>query len=233
MKKKSILLVMCIMIICSYNLIVLAGGIATNIKKSILYNCYNSGNVISDDNCDDYGQLAYRITTSYIDNCFITKKPFYDTIDESTLKNIGCVISVDSAVVFEEDHDYTENVTLLQALNSWVKNNNGKGFKKWIQQDGEYPILSIEEETEKRIFTTTKIINNLFMVTPTGVEKGNIIIFACYNGNKMVYVNPYVYAGETTIPFTTTETYDKVKVFVWENLKTCVPLCEAEAVPLN
>ena len=75
--------------------------------------------------------------------------------------------------------------------------------------------------------------NNEFIVTPNGVENGNRVIFACYNGNKMVYVNPYIYAGETTIPFTTTETYDKVKVMVWENLETCVPLCEAENVPLN
>lgn len=80
---------------------------------------------------------------------------------------------------------------------------------------------------------STELTNNIFLATPTGVENGNRIIFACYNGNKMVYVNPYIYAGETTIPFSTTETYDKVKVFVWENLETCVPLCEAENVPLN
>ena len=87
------------------------------------------------------------------------------------------------------------------------------------------------------IYIPTKIeiqkTNDIFYVTPTGVENGNRIIFVCYNDNKMVYVNPYVYAGETTIPFTTTETYDKVKVMVWENLETCVPLCEAENVPLN
>ena len=75
--------------------------------------------------------------------------------------------------------------------------------------------------------------NDIFYVMPTGVKNGNRIIFVCYNDNRMVYVNPYVYAGESTIPFTTTETYDKVKVMVWENLETCVPLCEAEDVPLN
>lgn len=81
--------------------------------------------------------------------------------------------------------------------------------------------------------TKTQSINGIFLVTPTGVENGNRIIFACYNDDRMVYVNPYIYAGETTIPFSTTETYDKVKVMVWENLETCVPLCEAEDVPLN
>ena len=76
-------------------------------------------------------------------------------------------------------------------------------------------------------------MNGIFLVTPIGVESGNRIIFACYSDDKMVYVNPYVYTGETTIPFTTTETYDKVKVMVWGNSETCVPLCEAEDVPLN
>lgn len=80
---------------------------------------------------------------------------------------------------------------------------------------------------------TISTINNIFLITPTGLKNENGIIFVCYNNNKMVYVNPYVYAGETTIPFTTTETYDKVKVMVWESLETCVPLCEAEEVPLN
>lgn len=81
--------------------------------------------------------------------------------------------------------------------------------------------------------TKTTFKDNQFIVTPKNVPNGSNIIFACYNGNKMVYVNPYIYAGETTIPFSTTETYDKVKVMVWENLETCVPLCEAENVPLN
>lgn len=85
---------------------------------------------------------------------------------------------------------------------------------------------------KKTVYTKTQAINGIFLVTPTGVEDGNSIIFACYNGDKMVFVNPYVYAGETTIPFTTTENYDKVKIMVWENLETCIPLCNAEEVPL-
>ena len=75
--------------------------------------------------------------------------------------------------------------------------------------------------------------NNIFLVSPINIYKNEYIIFVCYNGNKMVYVNPYIYTGESTIPFTTTEKYDKVKVMVWENSETCVPLCEAEIVPLN
>ncbi len=86
---------------------------------------------------------------------------------------------------------------------------------------------------KKIICTKTQSLNGIFLVTPTGVENGNRVIFVCYNGDEMVYVNPYVYAGESTIPFTTTEKYDKVKVMVWENLETCVPLCEAENVSLN
>lgn len=86
---------------------------------------------------------------------------------------------------------------------------------------------------KKIIYTKTQVLNGIFLVTPTGAENGNRIIFACYNDNRMVYVNPYIYAGETTIPFSTTEKYDKVKIFVWENLETCIPLCIPEDVPLQ
>lgn len=81
--------------------------------------------------------------------------------------------------------------------------------------------------------TDTEVFESKFIVTPSNIPNGSIIIFVCYHDKQMVYVNPYIYAGESTIPFTTTEKYDKVKVMVWENLKTCVPLCEAENVPLN
>ena len=46
----------------------------------------------------------------------------------------------------------------------------------------------------------------------------------------MAYLNPYVYAGETTIPFSTTEKYDKIKVMVWDDFEICVPLCETEEI---
>ena len=46
-------------------------------------------------------------------------------------------------------------------------------------------------------------------------------------------VEPFTYAGEETKTFTPDKEYDKVKVMVWENLETCVPLCEAEDVSLN
>lgn len=71
-------------------------------------------------------------------------------------------------------------------------------------------------------------VNNIFLVAPSNVYNNEYIIFACYKGNKMVYVNPYIYAGETTIPFSTNEGYDKVKIMVWENLDNCVPLCETK-----
>ena len=72
-----------------------------------------------------------------------------------------------------------------------------------------------------------------FYVTPTNVLNGNTIIFACYYDDKMVYVNSHVYAGETSIPFSTTETHDKVKIMIWKDSKSCVPLCEAEEIPIN
>lgn len=81
--------------------------------------------------------------------------------------------------------------------------------------------------------TKTTVEEHQFTVTPMNVPNGSTIIFACYNDKQMVFVDTFTYAGESTIPFTTTETYDKVKVMVWENLKTLIPLCEAEDVNIN
>ncbi len=71
-------------------------------------------------------------------------------------------------------------------------------------------------------------INNIFLVTPNNVYNNEYIIFACYNDGKLVYINQYAYAGEKTIPFTTSEKYDKVKIMAWENSKNYTPLCKSK-----
>lgn len=72
--------------------------------------------------------------------------------------------------------------------------------------------------------------NGNFIVTPTNIPNGNTIVCACYNDNKMVSVTSSVYAGESTMPFSTTEAYDKVKIMAWESLETFAPLCEVQEI---
>ena len=85
--------------------------------------------------------------------------------------------------------------------------------------------LGMDIKTEKK--------DKDFIVTPTNVPNGSIIIFVCYNDKKMVYLEPFTYAGEENKTFTPDKEYDTAKVFVWKNLEILKPLCEAEEVQLN
>ena len=68
-----------------------------------------------------------------------------------------------------------------------------------------------------------------FTITPINIENGKTVILALYNGDRFVEMQSSVYTGEA-IPFTTTKAYTKAKVFVWDDLKTLSPVCEAEIV---
>ena len=80
-------------------------------------------------------------------------------------------------------------------------------------------------------YTRTNCSSNdkSFTITPIGVGNGKIVILALYDGEKFVEMQSAVYTGEA-IPFTTTKAYTKAKVFVWDDLKTLRPICEAEIV---
>ena len=80
-------------------------------------------------------------------------------------------------------------------------------------------------------YTRTNCSSNdkSFTITPIGVGNGKIVILALYDGEKLVEMQSAVYIGEA-IPFTTTKAYTKAKVFVWDDLKTLRPICEAEIV---
>lgn len=208
------------------------GGIASFISESTINNCYNSGDTISE-HYNNYGYLAYKIDRSTLNNCFTTKSQFYISIRNSTTKKLGYVVELNSPIVFENDTEYTEDVTLLKALNLWVENNTDNEYKMWKQENSEFPILSAEKESEEKIYTTTKIENKQFVITPTNVPNGSTIIFVCYNDDRAVYVDTFTYAGEENKTFTPDKEYDEVKVIVWDSLSTLVPLCEAEKVTLN
>lgn len=68
-----------------------------------------------------------------------------------------------------------------------------------------------------------------FTITPINVENGKTVILALYNEEQFVEMQSAVYTGEV-IPFTTTKSYTKAKVMVWDDLTNLKPVCEAEIV---
>ena len=79
--------------------------------------------------------------------------------------------------------------------------------------------------------TKTKVSEDKksFTITPINVENGKTVILALYNGEKFVEMQSAVYTGEA-IPFTTTKTYTKAKVMVWNDLTNLKPVCEVEEI---
>ena len=66
-----------------------------------------------------------------------------------------------------------------------------------------------------------------FIVDPSGIENGKTVILALYNGEQFVEMQSAVYTGEA-IPFTTTKTYTKAKVMVWNDITNLKPVCNVE-----
>ena len=56
---------------------------------------------------------------------------------------------------------------------------------------------------------------------------GSKVIFAAYNGERLVYKRAVDYANEDIPCFVDSE-YDFIKVFLWEDFGTITPLCEPE-----
>lgn len=68
-----------------------------------------------------------------------------------------------------------------------------------------------------------------FTITPINIENGKTVILALYNGEQFVEIQNAVYTGEA-IPLTTTKTYTKAKVMVWNDLTILEPVCNVEFV---
>ncbi len=92
--------------------------------------------------------------------------------------------------------------------------------------DNKYTITIIKFEGTKTEVSEDK---KSFTITPINVENGKTVILALYNGEQFVEMQNAVYTGDA-IPFTTTKTYTKAKVIVWDDLTNLKPVCEVEKV---
>lgn len=112
-------------------------------------------------------------------------------------------------------------VKLLDDTNIIFVRSNATGYA-----DSEYKITIVRYEGTK---TTVLEDGKSFTITPINVETGKTIILALYDGEKFVEMQSAVYTGEA-VPFTTTKTYTKAKVMVWDDFKTLKPVCSAEGL---
>lgn len=81
----------------------------------------------------------------------------------------------------------------------------------------------------KHTRTTISEDKKTCIVNPVNIETGKTVILSLYDGDRFVEMKKKIYEGEE-ICFTTTETYTKAKVFVWNDLESLVPVCRAEIV---
>lgn len=96
-----------------------------------------------------------------------------------------------------------------------------------------YGIKVYNVANKPSVRTTTRKANNSYNVYVYNGTVNDTIIFACYKDKRLSYIDIKTYNNQQSIAFTPDKEYDSIKVMVWENLTTCVPLCEAEEVNLN
>ncbi len=89
-----------------------------------------------------------------------------------------------------------------------------------------YTIKVVKFEGTK---TTVSEDKKSFAITPINIENGKTVILAFYNGEQFVEMQSAVYTGET-VPFTTTKTYTKARVMVWDDITNLKPVCNVEIV---
>ena len=92
--------------------------------------------------------------------------------------------------------------------------------------DNKYTITIIKFEGTKTEVSEDK---KSFTITPINIENGKTVILALYNGEQFVGLQSAVYTGEV-VPFTTTKTYTKAKVMVWDDLMNLTPICDVETI---
>ena len=80
---------------------------------------------------------------------------------------------------------------------------------------------------KKIIKIENTITNNIYLLTTTGADAGDSIIFAAYDGERLVFDDICIYNSEETVPFAPMGEFNRVKVFIWKSISEMKPLCNA------
>lgn len=99
-------------------------------------------------------------------------------------------------------------------------------------RSGNSPLTNAEMRflvTKKGTKTTVSSDGKVFSVKCNGIESGKMIILALYDGEQLVDVKTAPCTG-ADIPFTTTKSYTKARVFVWNSLSGLNPVFSPETV---
>lgn len=62
-----------------------------------------------------------------------------------------------------------------------------------------------------------------------GIQKGDIVILALYDGDRLSEVQ-YTSYDEDVVRFETKQIYENAKVMVWKNFSAIKPICKYEKV---
>lgn len=184
---------------------------------------------------DEYVE-EYSISHKPIIKGYITDKRMYD--------NLASHIKI-KVLTDEEEVSYKVNEQRVYINGIAYKSTTGSQLEEtynaiqvdtanevflWLNDDNTVRVISNERPEIKTIIEKS---NGTFNVNLFNATPNDKIIFACYYNEQLTYLKIRTYTDISTLPFTPDKEYDKVKVMVWDNLKTCVPLYKAEEVPLN
>jgi len=81
-------------------------------------------------------------------------------------------------------------------------------------------------------YTTVSKDGTSFVISLKHIENGNIVILALYNEDKFVKLYNAIYQGQDILFNNVAETYDSVKIMVWSDFKSLIPLCEVISTPI-
>ena len=102
--------------------------------------------------------------------------------------------------------------------------------KSWQKETGGLTVIPTTATLQYVCTETRRSSTNTFTITPAGVEIGHTVTLALYKSCKLVDSYSCKYAGEKTLTYTTTQAYDKARVFVFDSLESLEPQHTAEKV---
>ncbi len=220
----------------SLNNITMEKGI-TSIGKYAFGTCNNLKTVYYIGTSADYAKMTISTGNNYLTSTKV--KTFY-----TQNVNVGFDVNVNTGVSGSTTIAGGKTIT----ISSEIPKRTGYTFLGWATTaDAKTPqyqpgnTIQVPKDTEdfilyavwnKTSYTTTQKTSTGFSVTPAGISKSNSIILICFNNGNFVKAYEKKYTGSSPVSFDVDIEYDDVKVIVWGNTASMIPVSEAEDVSL-